>query len=48
MEFVHTLNGSGIAVGRTMIAIMENCQDESGFTVPKVLRDYMRCDRVEF
>ena len=48
MEFVHTLNGSGIAVGRTMIAIMENYQDETGFSVPKVLRDYMRCDRVEF
>src|SRR3989344_586966 len=48
MEFVHTLNGSGIAVGRTMIAIMENFQDENGFTVPKALRDYMRCDRVEF
>lgn len=48
MEFAHTLNGSGIAVGRAMIAIMENFQDESGFTVPKALRDYMRCDRVEF
>jgi len=48
LEFVHTLNGSGIAVGRTMIAIMENYQDENGFTVPKALRDYMRCDRVEF
>ncbi|MFA5930523.1 MAG: serine--tRNA ligase [Candidatus Micrarchaeia archaeon] len=47
-EFVHTLNGSGLAVGRTMIAIMENYQDETGFTVPKALRDYMRCDRVEF
>ena len=47
-EFVHTLNGRGIAVGRTMIAIMENYQDESGFTVPMALRDYMRCDRVEF
>ena len=47
-EFVHTLNGSGLAVGRTMIAIMENYQDENGFTVPKALRDYMRCDRVEF
>lgn len=47
-EFVHTLNGSGIAVGRTMIAIMENYQDENGFDVPKALRDYMRCDRVEF
>jgi seryl-tRNA synthetase len=48
LEFVHTLNGSGIAVGRTMIAIMENFQDENGFTVPKALRDYMRCDRVDF
>jgi seryl-tRNA synthetase len=48
MEFVHTLNGSGLAVGRTMIAIMENFQDENGFSVPKALRDYMRCDRVEF
>lgn len=48
MEFVHTLNGSGLAVGRTMIAIMENYQDETGFSVPKALRDYMRCDRVEF
>ncbi len=47
-EFVHTLNGSGLAVGRTMIAIMENYQDENGFTVPKALRDHMRCDRVEF
>ncbi|MFA6907811.1 MAG: serine--tRNA ligase [Candidatus Micrarchaeia archaeon] len=47
-EFVHTLNGSGLEVGRTMIAIMENCQDENGFTVPKALRDYMRCDRVDF
>jgi len=48
MEFVHTLNGSGIAIGRTMIAIMENYQDEDGFAVPKVLQDYMRCDRVDF
>jgi seryl-tRNA synthetase len=48
LEFVHTLNGSGLAVGRTMIAVMENCQDEAGFTIPKVLRDYMRCDRVDF
>ncbi len=48
LEFVHTLNGSGIAVGRTMVAIMENFQDENGFSVPKALRDYMREDRVEF
>jgi seryl-tRNA synthetase len=48
MEFVHTLNGSGLAVGRTMVAIMENYQDETGFIVPKVLRDFMGCDRVDF
>ncbi|MCX8175401.1 MAG: serine--tRNA ligase [Candidatus Micrarchaeota archaeon] len=47
-EFVHTLNGSGIAVGRTMIAIMENFQDERGFAVPKALQDYMKTDYVEF
>jgi hypothetical protein len=48
MEFVHTLNGSGLAVGRTMVAIMENFQKENGFEVPKALRDYMRTDFVEF
>lgn len=41
-EFVHTLNGSGLAVGRTLIAIMENCQQADGsVTVPEVLRPYM-------
>lgn len=41
-EFVHTLNGSGVAVGRTLIAIMENYQLENGkIEVPKVLRPYM-------
>ncbi len=41
-EFVHTLNGSGLAVGRTMVAIMENYQNEDGsLTVPEVLRPYM-------
>ncbi len=40
--FVHTLNGSGLAVGRTLIAVMENYQDEDGsVTVPDVLRPYM-------
>jgi len=48
MEFVHTLNGSGLAVGRTVIAIIENYQDKTGITVPKVLRDYMHTDRIEF
>lgn len=41
-QFVHTLNGSGVAVGRTVAAIMENCQNEDGtITVPEVLRPYM-------
>jgi len=41
-EFIHTLNGSGLAVGRTLIAIMENYQDESGrIHVPEALRPYM-------
>ena len=40
--FVHTLNGSGLAVGRTLIAVMENYQAEDGsITVPDVLRPYM-------
>jgi seryl-tRNA synthetase len=41
-KFVHTLNGSGLAVGRTLIAIMENYQNEDGsITIPKVLIPYM-------
>lgn len=41
-EFVHTLNGSGIAVGRTVTAILENYQQEDGsIIIPKVLRPYM-------
>ena len=41
-EFVHTLNGSGLAVGRTMIAIIENYQNPDGtITVPDVLRSFM-------
>jgi seryl-tRNA synthetase len=40
-EFVHTLNGSGLAVGRTVAAILENYQNEDGsVTIPKVLRPY--------
>ncbi|TVX85273.1 serine--tRNA ligase [Paenibacillus agilis] len=42
-EFVHTLNGSGLAIGRTVAAIMENYQQEDGsIVVPEVLRPYMR------
>jgi len=41
-EFVHTLNGSGLAVGRTLLAILENYQiDENIIKVPNVLVDYM-------
>ena len=41
-EFVHTLNGSGLAVGRTVAAILENCQQADGSVViPKVLVPYM-------
>lgn len=41
-EFVHTLNGSGLAVGRTLVAIMENYQDQDGrIAVPTVLLPYM-------
>lgn len=41
-EYVHTLNGSGLAVGRTMIAIIENYQNEDGsITIPDVLVQYM-------
>ena len=44
-EFVHTLNGSGVAVGRTVAAILENYQQADGSViVPKVLRPYMGCD----
>jgi seryl-tRNA synthetase len=41
-EFVHTLNGSGLAVGRTVVAILENCQQADGSVlIPEVLRPYM-------
>jgi len=41
-HYVHTLNGSGLAVGRTLIAIMENYQKPDGtFEIPKVLKDYL-------
>ena len=42
-ELVHTLNGSGLAVGRTLVAILENYQNDDGsVTVPEALRPYMR------
>ncbi|ADQ13523.1 serine--tRNA ligase [Halanaerobium hydrogeniformans] len=47
-EFVHTLNGSGLAIGRTLAAILENYQNEDGsVTVPEVLRPYMGTDLIK-
>ena len=47
-KFVHTLNGSGVAVGRTVAAIMENYQNADGsITVPEVLRKYMGTDIIK-
>jgi seryl-tRNA synthetase len=41
-EFVHTLNGSGLAVGRTLVAVLENCQQADGsIAIPAALRPYM-------
>ena len=46
-ELVHTLNGSGVAIGRCLIAVIENYQNEDGsITVPKVLRPYLKADRL--
>lgn len=46
-RFVHTNNGSGLAVGRTFAAIIENYQNEDGsITIPEVLRDFMGVDRI--
>ena len=43
IEYVHTLNGSGLAIGRTVAAIIENYQNEDGsIEIPEVLRPYMR------
>jgi seryl-tRNA synthetase len=47
-EFVHTLNGSGLAVGRTVVAIMENYQQKDGtIKVPEVLIPYMKTDIIK-
>lgn len=47
-EYVHTLNGSGLAVGRTVIAIMENYQQKDGtIKVPEVLIPYMKVDIIK-
>jgi len=46
-DYVHTLNGSGLAVGRTWLALVENYQQEDGsIVIPEVLRPYMGMDRI--
>ena len=47
-RFLHTLNGSALAVGRTVIAILENCQEADGsVTIPEALRPYFGAERIE-
>ena len=47
-ELVHTLNGSGVAIGRCLIAVVENYQNEDGsITVPEVLKPYIKVDRLQ-
>jgi seryl-tRNA synthetase len=46
-EFVHTLNGSGLAIGRTLVAILENYQQKDGTVIiPEALRPYMGMDKI--
>ncbi|MCK4590203.1 MAG: serine--tRNA ligase, partial [Candidatus Latescibacteria bacterium] len=46
-QFVHTLNGTAVAIGRTLIAIMENYQQQDGsILVPQVLKPYMKVERI--
>jgi len=48
INYVHTLNGSGLAIGRTLVAIMENYQNPDGsITVPEVLRPYMKIEVIQ-
>ena len=47
-QFAHTLNGSGLAVGRTVAAILENYQTNEGtIEIPEVLREYMGTDIIK-
>ena len=47
-EFVHTLNGSGLAIGRTWLAILENYQQaDGGVVIPEVLRAYLGAERID-
>jgi seryl-tRNA synthetase len=46
-DYVHTLNGSGLAIGRTWVAIVENCQQADGSVViPEALRPYLNAERI--
>jgi len=46
-ELVHTLNGSGVAAGRCLVAVLENYQQADGSVlIPEVLRPYVGCDRI--
>lgn len=46
-ELVHSLNGSGLAVGRTLVAVLDNYQNADGsVTIPEVLRPYMKCSEI--
>ena len=48
VKLVHTLNGSGLAVGRTTAAILENFQQADGsIVIPEVLRKYMGVDKIQ-
>ncbi len=46
-EFVHTLNGSALAVGRTMVAILENYQEDGQVIVPRALKNFMQKDIID-
>ena len=47
-EFLHTLNGSGLAIGRTLVAVLENYQQKNGSVViPEALRQYMGMDKIQ-
>jgi len=47
-HYVHTLNGSGLAVGRCLIAILENYQQENAIKIPKALQGFMECKEIKF
>ena len=46
-EFLHTLNGSGLAIGRTWVAIIENYQQKDGtVTIPAALQPYLKSEKI--